>query len=295
MSATPFRKISVTPTGKSLGADIASVDLARELDRNTFAEIHAAWLAHLVLRFRGQTIDDAQLLRFGRMFGELDKAPVHAKGDVEDPYPEITVMSNIKVDGKPIGNLGNYEAEWHTDMSYNQVTPTGSLLYALEVPPAGGDTGFANMYEAYDTLPAELKRAIAGKSCKHDSSRNSAGELRHGFKEVEDPREAPGAVHPLVRTHPETRRSALFLGRRRSAYIMGLPLEESEELLNRLWEHGAQPRFTWYQQWRVGDLIIWDNRCAMHRRDAFDANTRRLMHRTQIKGDKPFFEAAAQR
>jgi len=202
------------------------------------------------------------------------------------------VMSNIKVDGKPIGNLGHYEAEWHTDMSYNEKPPIGSLLYSLEVPPAGGDTGFSNMYLAFETLPAELKRAIAGKSCRHDSSRNSVGDLRKGFKDVTDPREAPGAVHPIVRTHPATRRSALFLGRRRNAYINGLPLAESEDLLNRLWAHAGKPEFAWYQKWSVGDLIMWDNRCAMHRRDAFDPASRRLMHRTQIKGDKPFFDPA---
>ena len=166
------------------------------------------------------------------------------------------------------------------------------LLNAIEVPPVGGNTGFANMYRAYDTLPPELKREIAGKGCRHDSSRNSAGELRKGFKEITDPREAPGAIHPLIRTHPATRRNALYLGRRRNAYIIGLPLDESEDLLNKLWAHASQEKFAWYQEWKVGDLIIWDNRCAMHRRDAFDPASRRLMHRTQIRGDQPFFDPA---
>ncbi len=286
-------RVTVIPTGAALGADVAGVDLSRPLDESTFRAIEAAWHQHLVLRFRGQNLDDPGLLAFARRFGELDKAPVHAVGDSDhDPYPEITVMSNILVDGKPMGNLGHYEAEWHTDMSYNELTPIGSLLYSLEVPPAGGDTGFSNMYRAFETLPVELKRAIAGKSCKHDSSRNSVGDLRKGFKDVTDPREAPGAVHPIVRTHPATRRNALFLGRRRNAYIVGLPLEESEDLLNRLWVHAGNPEFAWYQQWKVGDLVMWDNRSAMHRRDAFDPASRRLMHRTQIKGDKPFFDPA---
>ena len=287
------KRITVVPTGAALGADIAGVDLSRPLDDGTFRAVEEAWHQHLVLRFRGQNLDDPGLLAFARRFGELDKAPVHAVTDTDhDPYPEITVMSNIKLDGKPIGNLGHYEAEWHTDMSYNEHTPIGSLLYSLEVPPEGGDTGFSNMYLAFETLPAELKRAITGKSCKHDSSRNSVGELRKGFKDVSDPREAPGAVHPIVRTHPATRRNALFLGRRRNAYIVGLPLAESEDLLDRLWAHAGKPEFAWYQKWKVGDLIMWDNRSAMHRRDAFDANARRLMHRTQIKGDKPFFDPA---
>jgi taurine dioxygenase len=285
-------RITVKPTGASLGADIGGVDLTQPVDQATFKAIEDAWHQHLVLRFRGQQLDDRRFLAFARKFGELDKAPIHAGQLVEDPFPEITVMSNIKVDGKPIGNLGHYEAEWHTDMSYNERTPIGSLLYAIEVPPAGGNTGFSNMYEAYDTLPVELKRTIAPLQCRHDSSRNSAGELRKGFKDISDPREAPGAIHPLIRTHPATRRNALYLGRRRNAYIIGLPLDESEDLLNKLWAHASQQRFAWYQEWKVGDLIMWDNRCAMHRRDAFDPESRRLMHRTQIRGDKPFFDPA---
>ena len=286
-------RITVIPTGAALGADVAGVDLMKPLAVAAFKAIEAAWHQHLVLRFRGQRLDDPGLLAFAHRFGELDKAPVHAAGDTDvDPHPEITVMSNIKVNGKPIGNLGHYEAEWHTDMSYNEKTPIGSLLYSLEVPPEGGDTGFSNMYSAFETLPPDLTRSILGKSCKHDSSRTSVGDLRKGFKDVADPREAPGAVHPLVRTHPATRRNALFLGRRRNAYIVGLPLAESEDLLNRLWAHASKPEFAWYQKWKVGDLVMWDNRCTMHRRDAFDAGSRRLMHRTQIKGDKPFLDPA---
>ena len=293
MDLTEEKRVTVVATGAALGADIRGVDLMQPLTDAGFRAIEAAWHQHLVLRFRSQRLDDSGLLAFARRFGDLDQAPIHAMADADhDPYPEITVMSNIKVDGKPIGNLGHYEAEWHTDMSYNEKPPIGSLLYSLEVPPAGGDTGFSNMYIAFETLPAELKRAISDKSCRHDSSRNSVGDLRKGFKDVTDPREAPGAVHPLVRTHPATRRSALFLGRRRNAYINGLPLAESEDLLNRLWAHAGKPEFAWYQKWSVGDLIMWDNRCVMHRRDAFDPASRRLMHRTQIKGDKPFFDPA---
>ena len=287
------KRIIVIPTGAALGADVIGADLMKPLDVAAFKAIETAWHQHLVLRFRGQQLDDPGLLAFARRFGDLDQAPVHAVGDTDvDPYPEITVMSNIKVNGKPIGNLGHYEAEWHTDMSYNEKTPIGSLLYSLEVPPEGGDTGFCNMYAAFETLPPELKRAMIGKSCKHDSSRTSVGDLRKGFKDVTDPREAPGMAHPIVRTHPATRRNALFLGRRRNAYIVGLPLAESEDLLNRLWAHASKPEFAWYQRWKVGDLVMWDNRCAMHRRDAFDPGSRRLMHRTQIKGDQPFFDPA---
>jgi taurine dioxygenase len=181
MDLPTANRVSITPTGASLAADVSGVDLSQPLDAATFKTIEDAWHRHLVLRFRGQNLDDPRFLEFARKFGELDKAPIHAGQLVEDPFPEITVMSNIKVDGKSIGNLGHYEAEWHTDMSYNARTPIGSLLYAIEVPPEGGNTGFSNMYAAYDTLPRELKRTIAALQCRHDSSRNSAGELRKGF------------------------------------------------------------------------------------------------------------------
>ena len=292
MDTAANTQITVKPSGAALAADVVGVDLSLPISDALYAQIRQAWNDHLVLRFRGQKLDDPQFLTFARLFGELDKAPVHAGKDVENPCPEITVMSNIKVNGKSIGNLGHYEAVWHSDMSYNESCPMGSLLYAIEVPPVGGNTGFANMYRAYDTLPPELKREIAGKGCRHDSSRNSAGELRKGFKEITDPREAPGAIHPIIRTHPETHKNSLFLGRRQSAYIIGMPLDESEDLLNRLWAHATQKAFEWYQVWQVGDLVMWDNRSAMHRRDEFDANTRRLMHRTQVKGGKPIFDPA---
>jgi len=251
-----------------------------------------AWFQHLVLRFRGQQgMSTQQLVNFSKLFGELDRAPITTVGTGKpylSEFPEITAISNIVVDGKPIGGLGSYEAEWHTDMSYKEETPSASLLYSIEIPPSGGDTWFSSMYAAYEALPDDLKRKIASLKCVHDASRNSAGMLRKGFKEVTDPRQTVGAVHPIVRTHPITKRKALFLGRRRNAYIPGLSLEESEALLDELWAHAIKPEFTWAQQWQVGDLLIWDNRCTMHRRDSFDPNARRLMHRTQVKGDRPF-------
>jgi taurine dioxygenase len=294
------QRIEVKPTGAALGADIEGVDLARELSLDAVDAINQAWADHLVLRFRGQRLDDDQLMRFSAHFGELDWAPVIAASRVripgEDRYVEsaeegrryISVISNIVENGKAIGALGAYESIWHTDMSYNPEPPCASALYALEVPPSGGDTGFANMYLAYETMPDELRQQVEGRLCRHDSTYNSAGELRRGFSEVTDPRKAPGADHPIIRTHPVTGRRALFLGRRRNAYILGLELEDSDRLLDALWAHAARPELTWYQQWRIGDLVLWDNRCVMHRRDEFDPNSRRLMHRSQIKGDRPY-------
>ena len=195
----------------------------------------------------------------------------------------MNVISNIKADGVPIGGLGDGEAIWHADMTYVDRPPMAAMLHALEVPPEGGDTYWANMYLAYETLPAKLKAAIDGRVAVHDATYNSAGLLRKGYKEISDPREAPGARHPLVRTHPETGRPCLFLGRRRNSYIVDLSLGESEALLEQLWAHATQPRFVFRQEWCVGDVLVWDNRCTLHRRDPFDPDARRLMHRTQIK------------
>ncbi|MGE0257358.1 MAG: TauD/TfdA dioxygenase family protein [Alphaproteobacteria bacterium] len=280
-------QVQARPTGAALAADIEGIDLSRPLDPATLAAIKQAWSEHLVLRFRGQTLSDDDLMRFSRHLGELDWAPIAAAGDAPEGREYVMVVSNVVEQGKPIGQLGAYEAIWHTDMSYIDEPPSASALYSLEVPPSGGDTGFCNMYLAYETLPAGLKRQVEGRSCRHDASRNSAGELRRGFVDAPDATQTVGAEHPIVRTHPVTGRKALFLGRRRNAYVVGLPLAESEALLDALWAHCTKPEFAWYQQWRAGDLILWDNRCVMHRRDAFDPETRRVMHRTQIKGDRP--------
>ena len=281
-------RIAVRPTGAALGADVEGVDLAGAPTPETMEAVKQAWADHLVLRFRGQSLGDDDLMRFSRQLGELDWAPIAATNDAPEGREYVMVVSNVVENGQPIGQLGAYEAIWHTDMSYVPEPPSASALYALEVPPSGGDTGFCNMYLAYETLPSELRRQVEGRLCRHDASRNSAGELRRGFVDAPDASQTIGAEHPIVRTHPVTGRNALFLGRRRNAYILGLKLADSEALLDQLWAHCTKPEFAWYQQWRRGDLILWDNRCVMHRRDAFDPATRRVMHRTQIKGDRPF-------
>lgn len=280
--------VRVIPSGGPLGADVEGAALDAPFDAATLRLVRQAWLDHLALRFRGQRLSDEALMAFSRQFGELDRAPIGAGRDAWSPESFVTVISNIEVDGKPIGGLGASEAAWHTDMSYNERPPSASVLYAVEVPPAGGDTWFCDMRRAYETLPAELRRRIEGLSCVHDASRNSAGELRRGFADTSDPRQTVGAVHPLVRTHPETGRKALFLGRRRNAYVVGLELAESEALLDALWAHATRPEHVWIQRWRAGDVVMWDNRATMHRRDAFDPASRRLMRRTQLLGDRPY-------
>jgi taurine dioxygenase len=280
--------IEVTPLCPAIGADVAGVDLSEDQSAATVAEIESAAAEHLVLRFRGQRLAVDQLERFSERFGPLEKAPINPSGKPWLPdHPNVAVMSNIIENGKPIGSLGAGEAIWHTDMSYIEETPTHALLYAVEIPPVGGKTYWSNMYTAFDELPVELRRKIEGRLCVHDSTYNSAGQIRAGFEAVADPSQAPGAHHPMIRVHPTSGRKCLFLGRRRNAYVVGLPLEESETLLDQIWAHATQGRYAWGNDWRVGDLMMWDNRCAMHRRDAFDADARRYMYRTQLKGERP--------
>jgi len=276
--------IDVISAGAALGAEVRGVDL-RDLDVLQFAAFRRAWHDHQVILVRGQTLSDRDLIAFSRRFGDLDWAPVQETGRrFVEGLPEIYIVSNVTVNGQPIGSLGAGEAVWHTDMSYLDVPPMASMLYALEVPPTGGNTSFCSMYAVYQALPDKLKRRIANLKIKHDGTYNSGGYLRQGVTATDDPRTSPGAIHPLVCTHPDTGRRMLYLGRRRNAYLMGLELADSEALLDELWDFVARPEFAWEHVWRVGDLVLWDNRCTMHRRDPFDASARRIMHRTQIKG-----------
>jgi taurine dioxygenase len=282
----------IIPTGAALGAEVVAGDL-RALDDAGFARVVEAWHRHAVLLFRGQTLTDGDLIAFSRRFGDLDIAPVQENGRrFVDGIPEIYIVSNVKVNGEAIGSLGDGEAAWHTDMSYVPLPPKASMLYAIAVPAphliyGGGDTSFCSMYAVYDALRAELKARIAGLAIKHDGTYNSGGYVRQGVTPTGDPRTSPGALHPLVCTHPATGRPLLYLGRRRNAYIAGMDLAESEALLDELWRHVERPEVAWTHTWRHGDLVLWDNRCTMHRRDAFDPGARRIMHRTQIKGDAP--------
>ncbi len=275
--------MTVNPSGAALAADIHDVEL-KSLSDGAFAEIHRAWLDHLVLRFRGQQLSVDDLVSFSRRFGDLDWAPVQETGRrFVDGHPEIYVVSNVIENGVPIGSLGAGEAVWHTDMSYLENPPKASMLYALEVPAAGGDTHFCNMYRAYDSLPDALKQRASGLALKHDATYNSGGYVRQGLAATDDPVSSEGGDHPLVRTHPETGRRVLYLGRRRNAYLCGLPLAESEALLDELWSHATREEITWKAEWQPGDVVLWDNRCSMHRRDSFDPSSRRILYRTQIK------------
>lgn len=278
--------IGARPIMQAGGAEITGVDLAR-LDDATFRDIERAWYRFGFLLFRDQKLSDDDLLAFSRRFGELDPPPNQERGrQSPEGYPDIYVISNVldRKTGEPIGALGAGEAVWHTDMSYLEMPPDASTLYALEIPPAGGDTWFCGMAAAWRGLSDDLKRRLAGRRIKHDGTYNSGGYLRKGVAASDDPMSAPGAWHPAVIKHPATGEALLYLGRRRNAHVEGLSRAKSEGLLDQVWAAATRPEFTYAHRWRVGDYVMWDNRATMHRRDPFDGQERRIMHRTQIKG-----------
>jgi len=290
--------VEVVPTEAALGAEVRCGDV-RKLDDAAVAAVRQAWLAHLVIVIRGQRLSDADLVAFGRRFGEFQystplPSPLASEGKVaqggrDKRHPEITVVSNVVEGGVARGGLGDGELVWHSDMSSYEAPPNQTILYSIEVPSGIGRTGFNNMYLALDALPPALRARVDGLMLKHDATIDAAGYLRERFKDAAaDVRVSPGAVHPLVRTHPETGRNCLFLGRRSKAYVAGMTVAESDALLDALFEHAAQPQFAWHHDWKNGDVLMWDNRCVMHRRDPFDPAVRRTLHRVVIKGTRPF-------
>jgi taurine dioxygenase len=276
----------------TVGAEIRGVDLARVSNVQVEA-IKRAWYRHDVLVFRNQRLTDDDLLSFSRHFGALDSPPNQGAGRKSPPgYPEVYIVSNVVDEkGEPIGALGDGEASWHTDMSYAALPPDASMLYALEIPPAGGDTCFCSMKAALARMPKGLVARLRSLDIKHDGTYDSGGFVRKGLTASDDPRTSVGTPHPAILAHPVSGGAALYLGRRRNAYVVGLELAESERLLDELWSYVETAVYR--HRWAVGDLVLWDNRTTMHRRDAFDPRSRRLMHRTQIKGSVPLRRASA--
>ena len=294
-------EIKIIPTGGALGAEVRGVELHGNITPDKVEALKQAWYDHLVLLFRKQQLNDNDLLRASSIFGPLQVGGAiryFLEGSLKEgkgllsQHNEITVVSNLDDRGNPVrvnAGLGSNEVIWHSDNSYVETPPAGSMLYAIQIPEnGGGDTSFANQYLAYETLPDIMRIAIEGKQQRHDASRNSAGVLRPTANLPKTPEEVEGPVHPLVRVHPEPGRKALYLGRRRnwpSNYILDIPIKRSEALLDRLWRHATKPEFVWTHQWRPGDVLLWDNRCVMHYRTEVDHTRPRVLHRTQIQGE----------
>jgi taurine dioxygenase len=277
--------LNARPLGEALGMEIGGVNLPRLTDAE-MTKIVDRFDYTSALLFRDQALSPEDLIAFSRRLGEPDEAPVNEAGKtVVAGLPELYVVSNIKdANGVPIGSLGAGEAVWHTDMSYLENPPDASLLYALEVPPEGGDTWVAGMVAALAGMDPALRTRIEGRRIKHDGTYNSGGYLRQGVEATDDPLKAPGAYHPAICRHERSGRETLYLGRRRNAWVEGLEWAESETLLDELWAHATRPEYCYKHRWRVGDVLIWDNRATLHRRDPFDPAARRLMHRTQVRG-----------
>lgn len=287
--STTTASLDLRPFDAPLGAEILGLDLSVPLDETRFRRVHQAHLDHHVLVFRDQRITPQQQIDFSRRFGALQ---IHVLRQFQLPgHPEVLVVSNIVENGQPIG-LGDAGHYWHSDLSYKERPSLGSLLHAQELPAEGGDTLFANMHRAYDTLPAALRHAVDGLRAEHSylakyEELRQRNPWRPKLSEAQIAEVRP-VVHPVVRTHPETGRKALFVSEHFTTRIVGLPERESADLLAQLFAHSVRPEHVWRQRWQPHDLVFWDNRSVMHLAAGCPDHLRRRLNRTTIEGDVPF-------
>ncbi len=285
--------IEIVPADAPLGAEVRGASLLDTFDPTAMEMIRQAWADYLVLVWRDQGLTVDQHIAVGRRLGTLENMSHVATGS--GLPKEILVVENDPTKNKsaapPADYLRGFQnkyVQWHSDQSYRDVPPMGSLLLMREAPKTGGVTLFSNMYAAYEELDDRLKAKVERRYAIHDPSLNSANVLREGAVPPADVSKGTGPRHPLVRLHPVTERPALYLGRRPFAYIVGYSVYESETLLDELWAHATDPRFVWTRsENRAGDMLLWDNRCTMHARTALDSDARRLAHRVQIAGESP--------
>ncbi|HSV24514.1 MAG TPA: TauD/TfdA family dioxygenase [Xanthobacteraceae bacterium] len=283
MDAATRTNLEVAPLTKHIGAEIHGIDLRHSLSTETIGAIRQAWLDHLVLVFRGQRFSQEDLIRATGYFGEigpLSRPPKYFPKGYTKLLPNIMLISNIRENGDVIGALPDGEMNFHHDMIHAELPHNGTLLYSVEIPSYGGDTLFASGYAAYDTLDVTIRNRLEGrKALNHynygTTIRGDASNAIEAFNE---------AVHPVFRTHDETRRKAIYVDRLMSMKIVDMPQAESDELLNAVFDHSEHPQFVYRHVWRVGDLLVWDNRCSAHARDDFPSDQRRLMWRTTVKG-----------
>jgi taurine dioxygenase len=281
MSSATDAALRLTPVSPALGIEVSGIDLAAPIDDADFARILAAWHEGLILLFRGQRLDEAEQAAFASRFGPL--AGVLNKHGGSGTLPGVMYISNIVENGKLIGALPDGEMYFHSDQCYVEKPAMATMLYAMEIPSKGGNTLFANMYAAYDALPGALKRRLEGR--KAVNVYDYAGSATTRGRAAAD---APRFAHPVFRTHPATGRKALYVNRLMTESIEGLPRDESDALLARLFDHAEQPAFVYEHVWKPGDLIVWDNRCTLHARTDFDAAERRKLRRVVVLGEKPY-------
>ena len=291
------KRLEVVPCAAALGAEVRGLDL-RALDDATFKALHRAFLDNVLLVIRGQSLAAEDLVRLVYRFGvPVTSGKLHTR-DLKERSgtallnlpPEVTVVSNVKQEGKAVGILGDGEVVWHSDFSFKERPTAARMLVAMEVPPQdrGGTTVFLNCYAAYDAMPAELKRRVSGRTIKQADIVDTAMKVRPGMSLDMDFRDVPGPSHPVISTHPETGHNMVFLGRRHGSFVNGLSIAESEALLEELWNHCTQPRFCYEHRWLHGDVVVWDNRATLHRREGFDPDSRRVLYAAQVEGHKPY-------
>jgi taurine dioxygenase len=271
---------SVRPLSPALGAEISGVDLRNPIDASLKQQFLDAWHAHLVILVRGQQLDEDEQVRFAETFGP----PARVSSGRTFPgikNPSVMLVSNIRQDGKVIGALPDGEMHFHTDQCHQEKPAAATMLYAMEIPSKGGDTLFANAYAAYEALADDIKRRINGRRALNAYTTDVM--TRTGS--YDDAKSS--CWHPVVRTHPATGRKALYVNRLMTREIEGLPKDESEALLEMLFDHQEQPQFVYAHVWRPGDILMWDNRCSLHARTDFSADERRLLRRVTIMGEKP--------
>lgn len=272
----------VVKLGSALGAEIRGVDLSKPLDPATVRFVEQAWHDNLVVVVRGQDLDWQSQVAFGSALGELQ--PVNRANLVrETEHPAIMYISNRKENGKFIDQLPEGEMQFHIDQCYTPTPPKATILFAIAIPSAGGDTLFSNNYLAYECLPQDVKARIEGRRALNVYDYQNAGTIKNTNIRAD----APQHWHPIVRTHPATGRKCLFVNRLMTLAIEGLEKTESDDLLETLFEAIERPEHVWGHQWRVGDLLMWDNRCTSHARQDFPAQELRYMRRLTVKGDKP--------
>ena len=278
--------LDIRPLSDALGAEIIGLDLTQPLDEETFAEVHKAHLDHLVIVIRDQQIEPQQQIDFAERFGPI--MPFSETQLAVPGFPNMTMISTRREDGKFIG-LPDAGIMWHSDQSFRGTPSLGSMLYAVELPDDGGDTGFANLYAAYEGLPDDLRRAVEGRkgvffTGRFREDRPDSGQYK------QETRYSPPQLHPIIRTHPETGRKSIFANQQHTVGIDGLPDDEAKAILERLCAHCEQDEFVYWHRWRVGDLTFWDNRCTVHKADLSrmdDPSYVRHLHRVIIAGDKP--------
>ncbi len=270
---------TVRPLSPALGAEIIGVDLRDPIDDALKQRFLDTWHQYLVILLRNQTLDEDAQVRFAEMFGP--PAPVTSGRSFSVKHPAVMLISNIRQDGKPIGALPDGEMHFHTDQCHQPVPAKATVLYAIEVPSQGGDTLFSNAYAAYETLPDDIKQRLAGRRAFNAYDQDTT------LRSTSYDNARASSWHPAVRAHPATGRKALYVNRLMTREIEGLPRQESDALLQMLFDHQEQPRFVYQHVWRVGDILMWDNRCTLHARTDFSAGERRLLRRVTILGEKP--------